>query len=393
VLQQSNGTVTTLLYSGDGDLRQRNANGTVLKFLRDGENLVQEVLGTATFRRYTDYPGEWGGLISVNDPSVANSSRFFTFDRMGSTRLMLTSSGSVENTMLFTGFGEQLVSTGADLKRFGYEGAFGYLRLTTNLMWVRERIYDANTGAWLSQDPIGFEGGDWNLFRYVKNVPTNLIDPAGLRDIVEDNAPQTSYEKIWEARQAEALSYRLGQQTPYTIRPDSRVAHPSPFGRKPTFTVGNQRYHGPKWVDLRVKEWMLYDTSFSAVGINHAGKRESAGRRVLPNSGRFDYKLDPSYAKDLFWINGGWHTAGALGNYAAGFGAQWVDPKGFAGFLNEMAGCGFEGLETDLSRGRGGPQRRADGWHLRSWFKRYWDSPTDKVFIHAGAARAKMIQK
>jgi RHS repeat-associated protein len=180
VLQQSNGTVTTLLYSGDGDLRQRNANGTVLKFLRDGENLVQEVLGTATFRRYTDFPGEWGGLISVNDPAVSNSSRFFTFDRMGSTRLMLTSSGSVENTMLFTGFGEQLVSTGADLKRFGYEGAFGYLRLTTNLMWVRERIYDASTGAWLSQDPIGFEGGGWNLFRYVDNNSTNIIDPLGL---------------------------------------------------------------------------------------------------------------------------------------------------------------------------------------------------------------------
>jgi hypothetical protein len=32
----------------------------------------------------------------------------------------------------------------------------------------------------LSEDPIGFEGGDPNLARYVGNSPTSLIDPTGL---------------------------------------------------------------------------------------------------------------------------------------------------------------------------------------------------------------------
>lgn len=33
------------------------------------------------------------------------------------------------------------------------------------------RLLDANTGRWLSKDPIGFDGGDTNLYRYVFNTP------------------------------------------------------------------------------------------------------------------------------------------------------------------------------------------------------------------------------
>jgi len=42
------------------------------------------------------------------------------------------------------------------------------------------RYYDPATGRWMTRDPIGFAGGDPNLLRYVRNSPTNLIDPSGL---------------------------------------------------------------------------------------------------------------------------------------------------------------------------------------------------------------------
>jgi len=35
-------------------------------------------------------------------------------------------------------------------------------------------------GRWISQDPIGFDGGDANLYRYVGNEPITKIDPSGL---------------------------------------------------------------------------------------------------------------------------------------------------------------------------------------------------------------------
>ncbi len=44
------------------------------------------------------------------------------------------------------------------------------------------RWYDPVVGRWLSQDPIGFAGGDANLYRYCQNSPLVRTDPTGLMD-------------------------------------------------------------------------------------------------------------------------------------------------------------------------------------------------------------------
>ena len=40
-------------------------------------------------------------------------------------------------------------------------------------------------GRWLTRDPIGFAGGDENLYGYVFNNPISLFDPFGLRNWYE----------------------------------------------------------------------------------------------------------------------------------------------------------------------------------------------------------------
>ncbi|RLA80939.1 MAG: hypothetical protein DRG78_10020, partial [Epsilonproteobacteria bacterium] len=42
------------------------------------------------------------------------------------------------------------------------------------------RYYDPTTQRFLSQDPIGFNSGDFNFYRYVGNSPGNFTDPSGL---------------------------------------------------------------------------------------------------------------------------------------------------------------------------------------------------------------------
>ncbi|MDF1615741.1 RHS repeat domain-containing protein, partial [Desulfurivibrio dismutans] len=48
------------------------------------------------------------------------------------------------------------------------------------LYFYRARYYDPDIGRFISQDPIGFAGGDVNLYGYVLNNPVNWIDPYGL---------------------------------------------------------------------------------------------------------------------------------------------------------------------------------------------------------------------
>ena len=41
-------------------------------------------------------------------------------------------------------------------------------------------MLDPRLGRWIQEDPIGFEGGDTNFYRDVRNNPTNATDPTGL---------------------------------------------------------------------------------------------------------------------------------------------------------------------------------------------------------------------
>jgi uncharacterized protein RhaS with RHS repeats len=48
-----------------------------------------------------------------------------------------------------------------------------------NLYDYRNRVYSAELGRFLQTDPIRFDAGDGNLYRYVFNLPILLNDPTG----------------------------------------------------------------------------------------------------------------------------------------------------------------------------------------------------------------------
>jgi RHS repeat-associated protein len=50
----------------------------------------------------------------------------------------------------------------------------------TGLYFYRARYYDPRAGRFITKDPIGFGGGDVNLYGYVKNNPISRTDPFGL---------------------------------------------------------------------------------------------------------------------------------------------------------------------------------------------------------------------
>ncbi len=81
----------------------------------------------------------------------------------------------------FGRFGEVGQDTHPGFQPFGSAG--GLYDPDTGLVRFGARDYDAETGRWTAEDPVGFvgqDGQDTNLYVYVASDPVNLIDPTGL---------------------------------------------------------------------------------------------------------------------------------------------------------------------------------------------------------------------
>jgi RHS repeat-associated protein len=65
---------------------------------------------------------------------------------------------------------------------YGWVHTFQGMRhsATTGLHQTLTRDYSPALGRWASTDPIGFTGGDANLYAFVGNAPAGWVDPSGL---------------------------------------------------------------------------------------------------------------------------------------------------------------------------------------------------------------------
>ncbi len=90
------------------------------------------------------------------------------------------------------------MDTNPGFQPFGFAG--GIYDPHTKLVRFGARDYDAETGRWTAKDPIGFGGGDTNLYGYVVNDPVDFIDLQGL-DVnilgIIWNSPNTVIGFLW----------------------------------------------------------------------------------------------------------------------------------------------------------------------------------------------------
>ncbi|MBF0532545.1 MAG: RHS repeat protein [Candidatus Omnitrophica bacterium] len=159
-----NGTTTYFIYNGDDIIEERNATGELLRDYVHGPG-VDEVLTmsttqpTATYYYFRDGLGSTSEILNGN----GNLAESYDYASYGNTNIynsshILQSSSSISNPYMFTG------------REFDPE---------TNLYHYRARAYDLTIGRFLQRDPIGTVD-DVNLYRYVRNRPTMLVDPYGL---------------------------------------------------------------------------------------------------------------------------------------------------------------------------------------------------------------------
>ena len=173
-------------------------NGTQIEYVIDGQNrrigkkvngvLTQGFLYGSQLRPAAELDGSgavvsrfvYGTRINVPDYMVKGGVTYrLLTDHLGSVRLVVNAAtGDIVQRMDYDEFGQITQDTNPGFQPFGFAG--GLYDPDTKLTRFGARDYDAFTGRWTTKDPIGFGGGDPNLYGYAHNNPLRYVDPLGL---------------------------------------------------------------------------------------------------------------------------------------------------------------------------------------------------------------------
>ena len=103
-------------------------------------------------------------------------------DYQGTPKLVTDRNGNVVKAISYDSFGSVIEDSNPGFRLpFGYAG--GLYDPETGLVRFGYRDYDPDAGRWTAKDPIGFDGGDTNLYGYALSNPLNYFDLDGLESI------------------------------------------------------------------------------------------------------------------------------------------------------------------------------------------------------------------
>ena len=167
----NNGNTYTYRYDALGSRVAKIVNSVETRYIGD----LAETDASGNITAYYIY-----GLGLISKITPTNQAYFYHFDGIGSTVAITDSSGAIVNKYSYDEYGKVLSQEEAISNPFKYVGQFGVMDEGNGLLYMRARFYDPEVGRFISKDPIGFAGGDLNLYSYVANNPVNWIDPEGL---------------------------------------------------------------------------------------------------------------------------------------------------------------------------------------------------------------------
>jgi len=168
------------------DITPLNAinDGVVTHFVYDRDHVVLEFVdndGTAGAsqpvldKRY--FYGTGVDQILAQE-SAGGEVTWLLTDHLGTVRDLVDNGGNVVNHLQYDSYGNVVFETFPAIDtRYLFTGR--EFDSETGLYYYRARYYDASVGRFISEDPIGFDGGDANLSRYVLNNPLSNLDPFG----------------------------------------------------------------------------------------------------------------------------------------------------------------------------------------------------------------------
>ena len=146
----------------------------------DGKNPYADFNGSGTLKQRYLYGPAVDEILARTDSG--GTTAYYLADKLGTVRDIVAGWGAsitVLDHIAYDSFGKVTNQTNAtNGDRFQFAGM--QTDPGTGLYYDKARWYSPVIGRFISQDPIGFWGGDGNLYRYVGDIPTTLTDPTGL---------------------------------------------------------------------------------------------------------------------------------------------------------------------------------------------------------------------
>lgn len=190
------GSNTRFEYDGGGNRVSATRNGAATRYVYDprGRLLAEADESNNIMRKYI-YGKE---LLAVATPSAKYC---YHFNGIGSTTALTDMNQSIANSYTYDPFGTVLSEQETIQQPFKFVGEYGVMAEPDGLYYMRARYYDPSVGRFISEDPLGVDGGDVNLYVYVQNNPINGIDPHGL-------TPIGCAVTLWKAIETCGLDYK-----------------------------------------------------------------------------------------------------------------------------------------------------------------------------------------
>lgn len=162
------------LADGFNRLRKSTEAGTT-RYLHDGMSVVAEYDGVGNRTNRYSLGMNTDEIIVRKDSTGAF---FYHYDGLGSVAAVTDSAGKLTAKYDYEAFGRFKETTGSTTKNpytftgREWDGEIG-------LYFYRARYMNPKIGRFTIKDPIGFDGGDVNLYAYVQNNPILLTDALG----------------------------------------------------------------------------------------------------------------------------------------------------------------------------------------------------------------------
>ncbi len=178
-----NGSTSTFRYDPAGRRVEIVDGATTTRYAFDGQAIAAEYDGAnALGASYVHHPTS---PTTTYEMTRGGQRYFYLTDALGSTMQLVTAGGAVANSYTYGAFGVP-TQTGTVENPFTYTGQLFDRQAGLYLFPVR--VYDPALGRFLGEDP----NPSANAYPYVKNNPTNLVDPSGASStsetVIEDTA-------------------------------------------------------------------------------------------------------------------------------------------------------------------------------------------------------------